>query len=169
MLILKLVIAIAIVAICTALGIMKSKKYESREYILREAIGMFKGIKNEINYTLTPIPNAIESVRQNMKTVLRDVMGAVSFELLQYNASSENVANEIARLTELTPYDRQVISNGIISLGKTDVEGQMGAINMTCVTLENQLEDSIEAKKKNSKLYKTVGLATGLMIAIVFI
>lgn len=169
MLILKLLVAIAIVAICTALGIMKSKKYESREYILREAIGMFKGIKNEINYTLTPIPNAIESVRQNMKTVLREVMGAVSFELLQYNASSENVANEIARLTELTPYDRQVISNGIISLGKTDVEGQMGVINMTCVTLENQLEDSIEAKKKNSKLYKTVGLATGLMIAIVFI
>ena len=40
---------------------------------------------------------------------------------------------------------------------------------MTSVTLENQLQDSIEAKKKNSKLYKTVGLATGLMIAIVFI
>lgn len=169
MLILKLVIAIAIVGICTALGIMKSKKYESREYILREAIGMFKGIKNEINYSLTPIPNAIESVRQNMKTVLREVMGAVSFELLQYNVSVENVANEIARLIELTPYDRQVISNGIISLGKTDVEGQMGVINMTCMTLESQLEDSIEAKKKNSKLYKTVGLATGLMIAIVFI
>lgn len=169
MLILKLSVAIAIVVICTALGIMKSKKYESREYILREAIGMFKGIRNEINYTLTPIPNAIESVRQNMKTALREVMGAVSFELLQYNVSVENVANEIARLIELTPYDRQVISNGIISLGKTDVEGQMGVINMTCTTLENQLEDSIEAKKKNSKLYKTVGLATGLMIAIVFI
>ncbi|MBQ8044021.1 MAG: stage III sporulation protein AB [Clostridia bacterium] len=169
MLILKLSVAIAIVAICTVLGMMKSKKYESREYILREAIGMFKGIKNEINYTLTPIPNAIEAVRQNMKTVLREVMGAVSFELLQYNVSVENVANEIARLEELTPYDRQVISNGIISLGKTDVEGQMGVINMTCNTLENQLEDSIEDKKKNSKLYKTVGLATGLVIAIVFI
>ena len=169
MLILKLSVAIAIVAICTVLGMMKSKKYESREYILREAIGMFKGIKNEINYTLTPIPNAIEAVRQNMKTVLREVMGAVSFELLQYNVSVENVANEIARLEELTPYDRQVISNGIISLGKTDVEGQMGVINMTCNTLGNQLEDSIEDKKKNSKLYKTVGLATGLVIAIVFI
>ena len=169
MLILNLLIAVAIVCVCTILGFIKSKKYESREYILREAIGMFKGIKNEMTYTLTPLPNAIEVVRQNMKTVLREVMGAVSFELLQYNSSNENIANEINRLEELTPYDRQVVSNGIIALGKTDVEGQIGIINMTCTTLETQLEDSIEDKKKNSKIYKTVGLATGLMIAIVFI
>ena len=169
MLILKLLIAVGIVAVCAALGIIKSKRYESREYILREAIMLFEGIKNEISYCLTPIPNAIESARQNMITPLKEVMGAVSFELLQYNASSEKIINEVATLKELTPYDIQTIANGIISLGKTDVDGQMGVINMTNVTLENQLNDSIEAKKKNSKLYKTVGLATGLMIAIVFI
>lgn len=169
MLIVKLIIATLIVGICTAIGINKAKKYESREYILREAIMLFRGIKNEINYTLNPIPNAIESVRQNMKTSLKDVMGAVSFELLQYNSNQENITNEIARLEELSPYDIQIISNGINSLGKTDAEGQMSVIDMACNTLENQLNDSIEAKKKNSKLYKTVGLATGLMIAIVFI
>ena len=169
MLVLKLVIAVLIVSICTAIGIKKSKKYESREYILREALYLFGGIKNEISYTLTPLPNAIESVRQNMKTKLYDVMGQVSFELLQYNANLDAIAYEIASLDELTPYDIQVISNGIISLGKTDVEGQISVINMTCDTLETQLQDSIDLKKKNSKLYKTVGLATGLMIAIVFI
>ena len=169
MLVLRLVVAGLIVAVCTTIGIKKSKKYESREYILREAIMLFKGLKNEMNYTLTPIPNAIESVRQNMKTNLKDIMGVVSYELLQYNAKEENITYEIARLTELTPYDIQVISNGIITLGKTDVEGQVSSIEMTCATLENQLQDSIESKKKNSKLYKTVGLATGLMIAIVFI
>lgn len=169
MLILKLLIALAIVAVCTAMGIIKSKCYESREYILREAIMLFEGIKNEIRYSLTPLSNAIESIRQNMVTPLRDVMGAVSLELLQCNISNENITNEVATLKDLTPYDIQTISNGIISLGKTDVEGQMGVINMTSATLENQLRDSIEEKKKNSKLYKTVGLATGLMIAIVLI
>ena len=169
MLVLKLLIALAIVVVCTALGIIKSKKYESREYILREAIMLFEGIRNEIQYTLTPIPNAIECVRQNMITPLKEVMGAVSFELLQHNVSNDKITNEIAKLKELTPYDIQTISNGIIKLGKSDVDGQAGIINMISVTLETQLQDSIEAKKKNSKLYKTVGLATGLMIAIVFI
>lgn len=169
MLVLKVILALAIIAICTAIGIIKSKKYESREYILREAIILFNGIKNEISYTLTPLPNAIESVRQNMKTSLKDVMGAISYELLQYNSKSETVVNELTNIIELTPYDVQVISNGIISLGKTDASGQMGIIEMTCETLQTQLEDSIELKKKNSKLYKTVGIAMGLMIAIVFI
>lgn len=169
MLVLKLLIALGVVIVCTALGFIKSKRYESREYILREAIMLFEGIRNEIQYTLTPIPNAIESVRQNMITPLKEVMGAVSFELLKYNVSNEKITNEIAKLSEITPYDIQIISNGIITLGKSDIDGQAGIINMTSVTLENQLQDSIEVKKKNSKLYKTVGLATGLMIAIVFI
>ena len=169
MLVLKLLIALGIVIVCTALGIIKAKRYESREYILREAIMLFEGIKNEIQYTLTPIPNAIEAARLNMITPLKEVMGAVSFELLQYNASNEKITNEIAVLEELTPYDVQTIANGIMSLGKSDVDGQIGIINITSATLENQLQDSIEVKKKNSKLYKTVGLATGLMIAIVFI
>ena len=34
MLVLKVLTAIAIVAVCTALGIIKSKRYESREYIV---------------------------------------------------------------------------------------------------------------------------------------
>lgn len=169
MLVLKLIIASLIVAVCTIIGIRKAKKYESREYVLREALMLFRGIKSEISYTLTPIPNAIESVRQRMKTNLKDVMGAVSYELLQYNVKIEAVTHEIAKLEELTPYDVQVISNGIISLGKSDVEGQDSVINMICDTLESQLQDSIDFKKKNSKLYKTVGIAAGLMIAIVFI
>lgn len=166
---LKLIIAVLIVGTCGVIGLKKSKKYESREYILREAINLFKGLENEIKYTLATIPNAIESCRMNMKTSLKEIMGAVSYELLQYNSSGENITNEISKLEELTPYDKQVIASGIIELGKTDVEGQVAVINMTCSTLENQLADSIEDKKKNSKLYKTVGLATGLMIAIIFI
>lgn len=169
MLIFKIVISGLIVVICTLMGFKKSEKYKSREYILREAIMMFEGLKNEINYMLTPIPNAIEALRMNMKTNLKSVLGAVSVELLKHNTSGEAISIEIARLEELTAYDRQVISNGINALGKTDVEGQIGNINLTCNTLNTLLEDSIEAKKKNSKLYKTVGIATGLMIAIVFI
>ena len=169
MLVIKVVLSFVIVGICAYIGILKSKKYESREYILREAIILFKGIENEIKYTLAILPNAIESVRVNMKTGLKNVLGNVSYELLQTNLKEENVYNEIASLKELSIYDKQVITNGILELGKTDVEGQIGIINMTLNTLDSLLIDAIEEKKKNSKLFKTVGLATGLMIAIILI
>ena len=169
MLIFKFLVAILVVCVCGQVGVRKAKRYENREYILREALFLFKGIENEIKYGLTPLPNAIESVRVTMKTSLKDVLGAVGYELLQYNVQDTNIVNEIAKLDELTPYDKQIISSGIIELGKTDVEGQITKINMICASLKNQLNDSIEEKKKNSKMYKTVGFAMGLMIAVVFI
>ena len=169
MLILKIVILISIVVISTLIGLNKAKRYENREYILREAILLFKGIENEIKYTLATVPNAIESVRVNMKTKLKDVLGIVSFELLQYNVSKEKISDQISTLAELSNYDRQVLSNGIIELGNSDVEGQIGVIELTLKTLENQLNESIEIKNKNSKLYKTVGICAGLVIAIILI
>ena len=169
MLVIKMVVALLIIVVCTLIGIDKSKKYETREYILREAVFLFRGIGSEIKYTLSTLPNAIESTRINMKTILRDVMGAVSTELLECNSSNEKIAKEISKLNELSPYDKQIIINGIVELGKTDIEGQMGIINMTCNSLESQLEESIESKRKNVKVFRTVGIAMGLIISIVFI
>ena len=169
MLVLKTIIIILVIVVSALIGINKSKKYENREYIIREAIMLFRGIENEIKYTLATIPNAIEQVRINMKTSLKDVLGAVSLEMLEYNSSNENISKDISKLESLSLYDKQIITSGLIELGKTDVEGQVGIINMTCQSLESQLIESIEYKKKNAKLYRTVGLAMGLIISIIFI
>lgn len=167
--IIKIIVLPLIITICTILGIKKSKNYENREYILREAITLFKGIENEIKYMLMPLPNAIEITRQNLRTSLKDVMGAVSTKLLDENLEDGQIANEMDKLIELTPYDKQILIQGITNLGQSDVEGQVGVIKLTVNTLENRLEEAIEDKKKNSKLYKTVGFLTGLMIAVIFI
>ena len=169
MIILKVVIALGIIFLCGYLGIRKSKKYETREHVLREAITMFYGIENEIKYMLYSLPNAIEATRQNLNTSLKDVMGSIGVELLKYNVSSATISNELERLIELTSYDKQVIFYGITNLGNSDVEGQMGVIQNTVSILESQLEEATKEKQKNSKLYKTVGIATGLMIVIIFI
>lgn len=165
----KLIVAGGIVGVCTILGILKSKKYETREQVLRESILLFSGIENEIKYSLTTLPNAIEMVRQNMKTQLRDVLGAISVNMLEGKCKANDTFYELDNLTELTPYDKQIISQGLGMLGTSDVEGETGIIKLTISNLESQVTDANENKKKNSKLYKTMGMATGLMIAIVFI
>ena len=162
-------ICVLIVIVCGMIGVIKSKSYEKREHILREAIFLFKGIENEIRFSLTTIPNAIEIVRQRMNTYLKDVLGSIALCLLESNVSNYDLLKELDKLTELTAYDKQIILNGITSLGMADIEGEQGIINITVATLENELNDAIENKKKNSKMYKTVGLATGLVIAIILV
>lgn len=167
--VIKIIVLPLIIALCTILGIKKSKRYETREYILREAITLFKGIENEIKYMLMPLPNAIEITRQNLKTSLKDVAGDISLKYLKENLEEKSIAEEVEKLTELTSYDKQILTLGLTSLGTRDVEGEVSSINLTVSNLEDRLKEAVCDKNKNSKLYKTVGFVAGLMIAVIFI
>ena len=52
-------------------------------------------------------------------------------------------------------------------LGQTDVEGQISEIEVTENFLNMQIEKAEEDKKKNQKLYKTLGVTIGLVFVII--
>ncbi|MBR6641813.1 MAG: stage III sporulation protein AB [Clostridia bacterium] len=169
MLVVRLFVGITLVVVCALVGVYKSRKFETREHILREAIYLFRGLENEIRFSLNTLPNAIEIIRQRMNTHLKDVLGSISLMLIKSNIDNSEMSGELDRLDSLTSYDKQIILTGITSLGSSDIDGEQGIINMTISSLESELDEAIESKKKNSKMYKTVGLATGLVIAIILI
>lgn len=161
--------SILVVIVSAALGLNKSKKFVEREYILSESITLFKRLQNEIVYLLSPLPNAIESARINLNTQFKDVVGSIGLSILQGDFNLNSVEMELSTLFQLTQYDRQIIASGLVSLGMSDVSSQVGIIANTIELLEAQKNDAREEKAKNSKLYKTIGLISGVMIAIIFI
>ncbi len=165
----KCVLVLVLVSIPTIIGIKKARKYEQREQILRESKVLFRRISNDISYNLTTLPNAIEASRQDFTSDLKDVMGSISTSILENTYSEEMVVHEINNMLALKPYDKQIISNCITSLGTSDVESQVGIMNNTIKTIEDLESDAKEEKNKNSKLYRTIGLVAGLMLAIVII
>lgn len=172
MLALKLSICVMLVVICTILGIKKSKKYEVREHMLVDFITTFKSIENDIRYMLTSLPDALEKIRHTLNTDIKDVLGVVSVHMMDessINETNKKIHNEINGIYELNSYDKEIIYQGLSSLGKSDLDSQISIIENTLVNLFNQLDEAKEEKNKNVKLYKTVGTAVGLMIAIVFI
>ena len=54
-------------------------------------------------------------------------------------------------------------------LGKTDLDGQVSEIRLTEKFIDTKIEDAKLERKKNEKLYKTLGLTFGLGIIIVLI
>ena len=161
--------SILVVIVSAALGLNKSKKFVEREYILSESITLFKRLQNEIVYLLSSLPNAIESARINLNTQFKDVVGSIGLSILQGDFNLNSVEMELSTLFQLTQYDRQIIASGLVSLGMSDVSSQVGIIANTIELLEAQKNDAREEKVKNSKLYKTIGLISGVMIAIIFI
>lgn len=172
MLVVKLGICIAIVLICTILGMKKSKKYETREKVIIDFITVFKSIENDIKYMLISLPDALEKVRHTLNTDTKDVLGAISVLMLsniQTNDMNKKINEEINSINELNSYDKEIIYQGISNLGKADADTQIGIIDNTVINLNNQLSEANSEKLKNCKLYRTLGTAVGLMIAIVFI
>ena len=52
-------------------------------------------------------------------------------------------------------------------LGQTDVEGQVSEIEITQSFLDMQIEKAEEEKRKNQKMYKTLGIVIGLVFVII--
>ena len=172
MIIFKLVISAAIIAISGYIGMYKAKSLKQREYILRDMVTFLSLCENEIKYMLNILPNAYESARQKLSTPLKSAIGAIVVDMLSLDGNldvDQSIVQNISMLSELTDYDKNVIISTLKNLGRSDIDGQINIIENGIKVIENQINEAVEIKNKNSKLYKTVGVIAGIMIVIICI
>lgn len=171
MIIIKTILGIAIIAITTHLGMLKSKRLFDREYILREMITFLLGVQNEIKYCLSLLPNAYEASRMGLKTSLKSAIGNISLDMVKEDEINvdKSIVNNISRIEGLVDYDKNIIISTLKNLGRSNVEGQINIIQNSIATLENQIKEATEEKTKNSRMYRTIGMLSGLIIVVMFV
>ena len=54
-------------------------------------------------------------------------------------------------------------------LGQTDLQGQLGKVKLTLGFLDKQILEAQAEENKNKKLYKTLGVLTGVGLVIILI
>lgn len=170
--IVKLCISISIVILCSYVGILLSKRLKNREYILRDMVTFLELVENEIRYMLAILPNAYEMSRQKLTTSLKPAIGQIVVDMLSTNNSeviNQSIVKNISSIDGLTDYDKNVICSTLKNLGRSDVESQINIIENSITILNNQIKEANDEKLKNSKLYRTVGAISGLMLAVIFI
>ena len=172
MIIVKSVISIAIICLSAYIGTYKSRKLKEREHVLREMVTFLKLVQNEIKYMMNILPNAYEISRQKLSTELKIKIGQIVVDMLD----SENltyvegsIEKNISEIECLEKYDKEVFTSTLKNLGRSDIEGQTNIIENTINILETQINEANEIKNTNSKLYRTIGIITGLMLVIIFI
>lgn len=168
----KIIIGGLIVVVTTYIGFLVAKKLQKREETLRETILFFDMVENEIRYMLNVLPNAYESARQRLKGDLKIVIGQIVVDMLasdNYELSGKTISSNINLLKELTSYDKEVIISTLKNLGRSDVDAQVNILENAKRTIQVQIDEAIEYKNKNSKLYKAVGTIAGMMIVIILV
>lgn len=170
--VIKLLLSSSIIVLSGYLGLIKSKKLVAREQILREMITFLNLVKNDIRYMMNILPNAYEIARQKLNTKLKIVIGKIVVDMINCNNNTmleQSITRNVSDIEELTKYDKEIFISTLKNLGRSDLESQINIIDNSISIIENQIKEANEVKIKNSKLYKTVGVITGLMIVIVFI
>lgn len=169
MLFFKIILLISIVIASTFLGILFSKKYSNREKELKEMKSALNIFATKIKFTYEPIPNVFLEISNKIGGNVGQIFARASSRMKEESAGEAwiNAFSDIKN--NLLEEDITILKNLGRLLGQTDVEGQVSEIEVVIQFLDTQLENARQEKLKNEKMYRTLGVVSGLTIAIILI
>ena len=163
----KYFILFLILILATMIGRFLSKKYVYRLEELEDIKNALNILKSKIKFTYEPIPEIFEEIS---KTSGKNVSKLFKTAKNKMNDLTANEAWEEAveeSQNNLKKEDKDVLKTLSKLLGQTDVEGQISQIEITENFLESKIQEAMEEKKKNEKLYTRLGTIMGLAIVII--
>ena len=98
---------------------------------------------------------ALKAAKENLK----------EFENVKYSWMDAIQEADIS----ITQEDKDILKELGKVLGQTDADSQVNEIEVTESFLNMQIEKAEEARKKNQKMYKTLGVVVGLVFVIILI
>lgn len=167
--ILKIFILIIIMGMCTSLGLIKSNKFKLRVEDLQEIKKALIIAKTKMRYTYETLPELFLEISKDLKLNIAKIFLKANEYMKEFNAGQAWEKAMDDSENNFSKRDLNIIKGLSKLLGQTDLEGQLVQLEVTNKLLEEQIEEADNLKKKNTKLYRTLGATIGLAIMIIFI
>lgn len=171
MILLKFIILFIIFGGSTSIGFLMSKKYKNRVIELREFKTAINILEAKIKFTYEPISNIFNEIANNIDKNLSMIFKKASKYMDEgtVKTSWEKAIEESKINLSLNYEDINIIRNLGNLLGQTDIEGQISEIKITSNFIDTQIKKAEEERRKNEKMYRSLGTIVGLTIAIILI
>ncbi len=171
---LKLIGGIFIITACGLFGIAASNKYRGRPRELRNLRSSLQMLETEIIYGATPLPNAFNNIADKSCKVWYDFFKLASINLnsgIYYSVKEawDSAIEEKLKNTNLNKPDIELLGQFGNILGNSDCEDQLKHFKLFYKQLEQQEDAAVEDKKKNEKLYRSLGFLLGLAVFIILV
>ena len=166
--IVKFIISILIIYICTYLGIYKAKTYENRERELKKIKNALAVFKSKIEFTYEPIQEIFMQISKSVY-LHKDNIFLRTTRYLRDTDLSNSWNKSVDESIDFNKEDKEILKMFGKLLGKTDKKGQISEIEISQSFIEKQIEKAEQEKNKNSKLYKSLGVSLGIGIVIILI
>ena len=172
MLIFKYFILFIIFSITAVIGNLISKKFRNRVNELKSFKEAFNILEAKIKFTYEPLGDIFNEIsnlfyKNKIKSIFVDTKKYMrKFDL---NTSWNKAIEENKQFLDLKDEDLNAIKKLGNMLGKTDIQGQLSEIELSMNFLDIQIACAEEERKKNEKMYRTLGTIFGLAIVIILI
>lgn len=166
--IIKLILLFIIFVTSSSIGYIISNQYKNRVNELKELKNTLNIMETKMKYTYETIPEIFEDIVKNCEENISNIYKYTLININERNLSlgkswKESINNS---KTNLTNEDKQILISLEKLLGKTDLDGQVGEIELVSNFLNGQIEKAEKEKAKNEKLYRTLGNVIGLTIVV---
>lgn len=164
----KMMLLCLVFGVCSILGILKAKSYDSRVEELKKVKNALEMLKSKIEFTYAPIRDIFEEVTDTIYTGKENIFQNTVCQMDKTGvANAWNLAVE--KEEKLTNEDKSTLKLFGKLLGKTDKAGQINEIQVASTLLDTQIEKAEQEKQKNYKLFKTLGSVVGIGICIMLV
>jgi stage III sporulation protein AB len=165
----KLVGGILVIFSCTIIGFTVAGLYQQRPKILRNLQTALSMLETEINYGRSPLPEAMKSISGRCEKEVADLFLKTTKYLSAregYTAGEawEKALKDFSFNAGLRDGDIEILSAFGKYLGASDRDDQVRNIKLALESLRQQEMTAIEEKRKNERLWKYLGVLTGLMV-----
>ena len=170
----KLIGTLLVISATTGYGVVLSRDIKSRMKELKELKKIIFLLKGEIGFGHTPIMEAFDNIRRRCKEPFAGIIG----DLVEYGHKSdkkpfnviwtEGIGNGLSK-THLTGEEKERLLCLGNELGLNDIETQKQAIENYALELDMNIEALDKILPGRVKLYNSMGIMLGIVIAIIMI
>lgn len=168
----RLISCILIFICCTSMGFIKAASYRSRTEELENIIEMIRLLDMEITYRKESLAKAFLKVSEVKVCWFSHVLKKCSSMMNSGSSlthSWKQAVNENINRCPLKEKDIYILEDISSGLGKSDVEGHKNFIEPMLQRLETGLAEAIEQEKNMGRMYRGLGIASGIVIAVILI
>lgn len=131
-------------------------------------------LEAEIVFTSTPLSEAFKNVANKTKEPINKIFEYLSMRLMDKEVTDvQSAFFEALKKNKGELYfnkeEVEVLASFMSALGASDVEGQKKNFNITSKKLESLEKLAEESRRKNEKLFRYLGVCTGMLIVIILI
>lgn len=170
----KFVLVLLVFVLATLIGYALAGRFKTRVAEINDMIFALDIFETKIKYTYDSLTTSFLYIADSLKTKVYRLFYITAEQLKENRNMSagecfKQVVDDEKIFLALNKDDIEIIKGLGICLGQVDIEGQLKNIKLVSESLKKQLNEATEDNKKNFKLYRNMGVLSGLIIMIILL